>query len=136
MLLSRQKRAARLFVFTWFFIGGIAHFVIPDLFMAIMPPYIPYPLLCIYITGAFEILGACALLIKPLRNLAGYGLILLTLAVSLANIHMFQHPELFTSIPEWALFVRLPMQGLLIWMIWWASRPDQKPYSFASMKPY
>lgn len=73
---------------------------------------------------------------KSLRSIAGYGLILLTLAVSLANIHMFQHPELFTNIPEWALFIRLPMQGLLIWMIWWASRPDKKPYSFATMKPY
>jgi uncharacterized membrane protein len=31
------KSAARLFVFTWFFIGGLAHFAIPEPFLRIMP---------------------------------------------------------------------------------------------------
>jgi uncharacterized membrane protein len=58
------------------------------------------------------------------RSFAGYGLMLLTAIVTLANIQMYQHPELFPSIPQWALTVRFPIQAGLIWLIWWATRPD------------
>lgn len=122
---NRYQFAARIFVSTWFLIGGIAHFVNPEPFLRIMPPYIPFHLACVYLSGAFELLGAIGLWIKPLRRLAGYGLILLTIVVTLANIHMYQHPDLFPNIPEWALIVRFPVQLLLIWCIWFGAKPDQ-----------
>ena len=81
---------ARLFVFAWFFIGGIMHFARPDLFLRIVPPTIPYALAAVYISGAFELLGAIGLWVKPIRSLAGYGLMLLTVAVTPANIYMLQ----------------------------------------------
>lgn len=117
-----KRFAGRLFVFTWFFIGGISHFAIPEPFLRIMPPYIPFHLACVYVSGAFELLGAVGILYKPTRSFAGYGLMALTAAVTLANIQMYQHPELFPSIPEWLLIVRFPVQALLIWLIWWSSR--------------
>lgn len=101
------------------------HFVNPEPFVRIMPPYIPFPLACVYISGAFELLGALGLWVKHLRSLAGYSLIALTIAVTLANIHMYQHPDLFPNIPEWALLVRFPVQAILIWLIWWSSRPEK-----------
>jgi len=120
-----RKLAARIFVFLWFIIGGIAHFVIPTQFLRIMPPAIPYPLAVVYISGGFEVLGAIGLWISPLRKRAGIGLILLTICVTPANIYMWLHPELFPSIPVWALFLRLPVQALLIWIIWQSTRPDE-----------
>ena len=113
---------ARLFIFTWFFVGGVMHFAKPDLFLRIVPPVIPYPLVAVYISGAFELLGAIGLCIKSTRCYAGYGLILLTLAVTPANIYMLQHAELFSEVPQWALLARLPFQLFLIWLIWWCSR--------------
>ena len=118
------KIAARLFVTVWFVIGGLAHFAYSELFLRIMPSYIPYHLACVYISGAFELLGAIGLQVKPARGLAGYGLMVLTTVVTLANVHMFQHPDLFPSIPYWLLVVRFPVQAVLIWLIWWCSRPD------------
>lgn len=114
----------RLFVFAWFLIGGIMHFAKPDLFIKIVPPYIPYALANVYVSGAFELLGAIGLWIKPIRSLAGYGLMLLTIAVTPANIYMLQHADVFSEVPYWALVVRLPFQLLLIWLIWWCTRPD------------
>lgn len=122
---NRYQIAARLFVSTWFLIGGIAHFAMPEPFLRIMPPYIPFHLACVYISGAFELLGAIGLWIKPVRQLAGYGLMLLTVIVTLANVYMYQHPDLFASIPEWLLLVRFPIQVLLIWLIWFSAKPDK-----------
>lgn len=119
-LLTTQS-LARLFVFVWFFFGGIMHFARPDLFMRIVPPYVPFALAAVYVSGAFELLGAMALWLKPLRYAAGIGLIMLTIAVSPANIYMLQHAAHFPEVPMWALIARLPFQLLLIWLIWVAS---------------
>lgn len=119
-----MKLTGRLFVFAWFLIGGIAHFAHPEPFLRITPPYIPYPLAAVYISGAFELMGAFGIMIKPTRHLAGIGLMLLTAVLTLANVQMYLHPELFPSIPEWALIARFPLQAMLIWMIWWSTRPD------------
>ena len=110
------------FVFAWFLIGGIMHFARPDLFTKIVPPYIPFPLTAVYISGALELLGAIGLGLKPTRSLAGYGLIMLTIAVTPANIYMLQQANVFSEVPYWALVARLPFQLLLIWLIWWCSR--------------
>ncbi len=115
---------ARLFVFAWFFIGGIMHFARPDLFLRIVPPTILFPLAVVYISGFFELLGAIGLGVKTTRSLAGYGLILLTIVVTPANIYMLQHADVFSEVPLWALIARLPFQLLLIWLIWWCSRVE------------
>ena len=122
---THWQLAGLLFVFTWFFLGGIAHFAIPEPFIRIVPPYVPYAEACVYISGFFELLGAIAIWFKPVRKAAGYGLILLTVIVTLANIQMFQHPELFPNIPYWALVVRFPVQAGLLWVIWWSIRNSQ-----------
>ena len=56
------KLLARAFIFAWFFIGGISHFMLPDLFAIIVPPYIPFKLTTVYISGAFELIGAIGFL--------------------------------------------------------------------------
>ncbi|MGB1581722.1 MAG: DoxX family protein, partial [Nevskiales bacterium] len=89
------RKIALGFVFAWFFCGGIGHFLATDFFVSIVPPYIPWPLAAVYVSGVLELLGALGILLPATRRLAGWGLILLTLAVSLANIHMWLNPTLF-----------------------------------------
>lgn len=119
-----SRLLARLFVFAWFFIGGVMHFAKPNLFVRIVPPIVPYAFAAVFISGAFELLGAIGLWIKQTRNLAGYGLMLLTIAVTPANVYMLQHANVFSEVPYWALVARLPLQLLLIWLIWWCTRSD------------
>ena len=116
------KALVRAFVFAWFFIGGAAHFLLPNLFVSIVPPLIPFALIAVYITGALELAGALALLMPSARKYAGIGLIILTIVVTPANIYMLQIADQFPKIPEWALIARLPFQLLLIALIWWSSR--------------
>ena len=120
----RARRAALAFVFLWFFIGGIAHFVFTEAEMRIVPPYIPWPRGAVLVSGVAELLGAIALLWPPTRRAAAWGLFALTLAVTPAHIYMLQQPELFPSVPYWALVLRLPLQVALLALIAWiAWRP-------------
>lgn len=110
------------FVFIWFFIGGIAHFVFTELEMKIVPPWLPEHRLLVLVSGAFELIGAIGILFTRTRRIAGWGLILLTIAVTPANIFMWQNPDQFPEIPYWALTLRLPLQLLLLGCIWWSTR--------------
>lgn len=109
-------------VFLWFFVGGIGHFRSSAMFLSVVPPYVPFPLVVVYVSGALELLGALGVLIPRWRQWAGNGLIVLTICVTPANVYMWMHPELFPSISETLLFWRLPAQLLLLAIIWWSTR--------------
>ena len=109
-----MRRAALVFVFLWFFLGGLAHFALTDIEMSIMPAWLPAHRLLVLASGVFELLGALALAWPATRRLAGWGLIALTIAVTPANVYMLSNAHLFPAIPYWALVVRLPLQAALI----------------------
>lgn len=119
--MSRWRVAGLVFVFLWFALGGAAHFVATEAEMRIVPPYIPWPRAAVLVSGVFELLGAAGLLWRPTRRAAGIGLFLLTLAVTPAHFYMLQRPELFASVPYWALVVRLPVQVALLALIAWSA---------------
>lgn len=115
------RRLALSFIFLWFFAGGIAHFAVPDFFLKIVPPGLPYRLEAVYVSGFFEVAGAAGLLFARFRRAAGIGLILLTIAVTPANVYMWTHADLFPRIPESLLALRLALQVGLVACIAWAT---------------
>ena len=123
--MSKYKLAGLVFVFLWFFGGGIGHFVVTGFFAGIVPPYIPWPLAAVYVSGVFELLGAFGLISPATRPWAGVGLLLLIVCVSPANLYMWQHPELFPKFPSALLGIRLVIQVLLMMLVWWSTRPQQ-----------
>ncbi|BET26287.1 DoxX family protein [Limnobacter thiooxidans] len=109
-----------------FFIGaGILHFVLLDFFSSIVPPYFSNPEALVKISGIFEILGGIGILVERTRKWAGFGLIALCVAVLPANIHMAMNPDQFANIPVVLLYLRLPLQALVIWVIWKAAHSRQ-----------
>ena len=123
-----MKKAARyiglFIVFTFFMFGGVGHFTSTEMFISIMPPYIPFHLEIVYLTGVMEIAAALCLLVKKLRYWTGNFLIVFTIAVTPANIHMWQNPELFPDIDPALLSIRLVLQVVLLAIIWFSTRPD------------
>jgi uncharacterized membrane protein len=106
-------------------IAGISHFTNVDFFLDIMPPYLPFPLALVWISGVFEILGGLGLLVPKTRRLSSWGLIALLLAVFPANIHMMLNPDQFADIgPPAALYIRIPFQLVFMAWVWWVGRPD------------
>lgn len=120
--MSVGQRVALSFVFLYFLIGGVCHFLYTPLFVQIVPAYIPFPLLAVIVSGVFELLGAVGITIKRFRYAAGIGLTLLTIAVTPANVYMYQHAAAFPSIPPSLLLLRLPLQLVLIACILWSTR--------------
>lgn len=125
--ISPLKIAVLAIVFLWFFGGGIGHFVVTDFFISIVPPYIPFPRAVVYLSGVIELVLALALFSARLRPLVGWLLIGVIAGVSLANIHMWLHPDLFPKIPYWALSLRLLLQVFLIAGVWWSTRVAPQP---------
>ncbi|OTP69030.1 MULTISPECIES: DoxX family protein [Burkholderiaceae] len=120
--MSVARRLALTFVFLWFAIGGVCHFLLMPSFVKIVPPFVPAPILAVIVSGVFELLGAAGITIRRTRRMAGIGLTLLTIAVTPANVFMLQHAELFPGVPVWALIARLPLQLALIACILWSTQ--------------
>ena len=122
---ERRRRKFALLALAVFFIGGgINHFLNPDFYVRIMPPYLPAHLQLVYLSGVFEILGGVLVLVPRVRALAGWGLVALLIAIFPANIHMALSPEQFPELPAVAHYVRLPFQ--VVFVVWavWATRPE------------
>ena len=118
MITSQVSRA----ILSVFFIAaGVAHFVKPSLYLTMMPPWIPFPLAAIYVSGVFEILFGALVLPGKTRKLAGWGLIAVLAAVFPANIYVALHPEIFSGIPAWGTWARLPFQAVFMFWVWKAA---------------
>ena len=103
---------------------GIKHFIDPNFFLAIVPPYLPYHLELVYISGLFEILFGVMILIPKYRYWGSLGLILLLIAVFAANIYLFQSEEAQNAIgatQEIATW-RLPVQVIFILIAYWSRK--------------
>lgn len=108
-----------------FVVAGTLHFLAPDAYERIMPPYLPMHRELVYLSGALEILGGLGMLSKRTRYAAGIGLVLLLIAVWPANLQMLLDARAEDK-PSWwiaLLWARLPLQLLLILWVWRASRP-------------
>jgi uncharacterized membrane protein len=101
---------------------GILHFARPEPFVRIVPRFLPAPLVLVYVSGFFEIAGGLGLLWSRTRRWAARGLIALYLAVFPANINMAINEIQLTpggDIPSWAMWARLPLQAVIIALVWW-----------------
>jgi uncharacterized membrane protein len=107
-----------------FVAAGLAHFVVPTFFEAIVPPWLPgwlpSPRTVVHVSGAAELAGGVGVLVPAVRVAAGWGLLGLLIAVFPANVHMLREAQA-SGAPLWwllALTVRLPLQGVLLWWVW------------------
>ena len=118
------KIVLKYLICVFFLLAGINHFINPDFYLKIMPPYLPWHLFLVYLSGFFEIALGGIILVPALTRVAAWGLITLLIAVFPANIHMAVNPGLYPDISPIALWLRLPLQGVLIAWAYWYTRPD------------
>ena len=124
--MNKNKERVSWLIGVAFALAGVNHFVNPRLYNAMMPDYLPYHSELVYLSGVFEILGGIGMFFPRLRRVAGWGLILLLIAVYPANVHMALNPDKFYKIPKWGLYLRLPLQFLLIALVYWSMKIEEK----------
>ena len=129
IVLERLKLVTIIVMSILYIIIGVKHFTEPNFFLKIMPPYFPFHLELVYLSGAFEILFGFLLLVKKYRRLAGIGIVLLLIAVFPANIYLFQNPEILNAEKSKTL-VRLFYQfPLILIAIWHSQKNSNKIFS-------
>ena len=108
---------------SWFYISiGISHFTDPNWFLQIVPPYLPFKLELVYVSGFFEIIFGLMLILPSLRYCAGWGLILLLIAVYPANIYLAQTNGAAMNTSALVAWGRLPFQFLFIGIAYWHTK--------------
>ena len=101
-------------------LAGVAHFRTPKPFERIVPSWLPAHRAIVYVSGVFEVLGGVGLLVPATQRWAAWGLVALFIAVFPANVNMAIHriPLGKKELPTWALWLRLPLQGVLVAWAW------------------
>ena len=119
-----MRLAARIFAGPGLVLAGINHFVMPRTYEAIMPDYLPAHRELVYASGGAEVLAGLLAMNAGTRRSGGLLGIATLVAVFPANLNMALHTDRYPKIPEWSLYVRLPVQALMIYAVWVATQRD------------
>jgi len=124
------RKIALVLTALFFVAAGSLHFLRPDPYVKIVPPFIPLPLIMVYISGVAEIAGGVGILLPVVRRVAGWGLVALLIAVFPANVYMaVDHVQATANpLPVWLLWARLPLQFVLIWWTLWCTKPRSRDF--------
>jgi len=101
--------------------AGTMHFIRPDFYLKIMPPYLPFHQELVSLSGCCEIALGLGLLVPRASRFAAWGIIALLIAVFPANVYLYQHQDILPA-PPILHFLRLPLQVVFIlWAYWHTS---------------
>ena len=116
-------------VIAMFSLSGVLHLVSPHSFVWLMPPFLPWPVALVYISGVAELLAAGLLLAR--HRLGPLFTVLVLLAVWPADwwyaIDIIGEESWIMVAIAW---VRLPLQLPLVWWAW--RSPVRKPEASAA----
>ena len=121
--MSQLKKLSRYLLGLFFIAAGLNHFWHTAFYVAMMPPYLPWHLELVYVSGVAEAGLGALVLFRRWQVVAAWGLIALSFAVFPANLHMALHPELFRQFTSTGLWLRLPLQAVVIAWAYWYTRP-------------
>ncbi|MEW7291183.1 DoxX family protein [Aquimarina sp. 2304DJ70-9] len=106
-----------LYILSFIFItAGIFHFIRPKAFMRIMPLYIPYHRLIVYLSGLAEILAGLGVLFMATKTISLWGIVIMLILFFPVHIHMLIHKKASLNLPKSILVFRLLLQfGIIYW---------------------
>ncbi|APS38871.1 DoxX family protein [Salegentibacter sp. T436] len=101
-----------------YIVAGIIHFIKPQMYMRIMPRYLPAHKPLVFLSGLAEIFLGFLLFFSETKDLAIYGIILMLLVFLLVHFYMLSSKKAGADIPKWALILRIPLQFFLMYWAW------------------
>lgn len=117
-----MRAIARWLLILVYGLAGVAHLIVTDAMLRIVPGWVPYPRAVVILTGVAELAGAIGLMTARWRVAAGWGLAAYALCVWPANIkHLIDDLGSGTGLPIGYHGPRMIAQPLIIWWALWAS---------------
>lgn len=113
-----MKRSGIYIMGTLYVLAGINHFLNPQVYVRMMPGFLPRHEALVWLSGIAEVVLGVGVMIPQTQRPAAWGLICMLVAVFPANVNMALHPEAW-GINAWVLYARLPLHLLFIY---WAYR--------------
>lgn len=105
--------------------AGVNHFINPQFYLKIMPPYLPYHKGCVFLSGVCEIAFAVLLLFKSTKKIAAYLIIAMLLVFFTVHIQMLIDNWNKTGIIFWVAVIRLPLQFVFIYWAYTYSKANK-----------
>jgi uncharacterized membrane protein len=87
-ILRQFKRPLLYLMGPAYIVAGALHFVVPELYVQIVPPIFPAALTLVYLSGLAEIAVGIGLLIPRTRRHAAWATVVLLVAIFPANVYM------------------------------------------------
>lgn len=108
--------------------AGINHFISPNFYLSLIPPFFSFPEWINFLSGIAEILLGLGVLYFPTRSRSGLGIILLLLAFIPSHVYFIQVGSCIESslcVPEWIGWFRLVIIHpiLIYWAFWIFKNP-------------
>ncbi len=125
--MSRVKLVLLVVMAAFYVFAGVMHFVSPEAYLPMMPPYLPWHRELVFLSGVAEVALGVAVLVPQTRRWAAWGLIAMLIAIFPANLHiaLYDVPVFGAEKGLAALnWVRLPLQLVLIAWAWWYTKAD------------
>jgi uncharacterized membrane protein len=124
------RRVMRWAMVVFYCVGGAVHLWAPDVFLPVVPAWVPAPRDVVIFTGICEIAGATALVTRPLRWWAGVMLAIYAVCVYPANI---KHAIDSLQAPGWPARwwyhgPRLAAQPVIVWWALFCGRVVDWPF--------
>lgn len=117
----KVKIALRWLLILFYFAVGVNHFVQPQFYLPLIPPYFPNPEFINYLSGAIEILLAIGVALPKFRKRAVILILLMLIAFIPSHVYFVQvgacMGEQSLCTPVWVGWVRLLLVHPLL-MLW------------------
>lgn len=122
-MLRRGARASLIAQSFFYVASGINHFWHQNFYLHIMPDHYSHPLALVGLSGVAEVFGGLGLLLPATRRFSAVGIALMLVVFFDVHVFMLRHPARFPEAPVWVLWVRIPLQFVLIaWALYYARR--------------
>jgi len=117
-------------LFLVFFSTGLGHFLETDFYMKMMPPYIPFHVAIVLVTGFCEFLMAIFIIIPETKKFAAKAMVIFLLSYLPAVFHIMTNMAAFPEVSRQLMLFTLPAHFLMIIMSWYLSGWHSPVYYF------
>ncbi len=107
----------------FYLVAGVNHFVTPDFYLPLIPPFFTNPEWINILSGVAEVLLGLGVLYLPTRKRAAWGIFGMLLCFIPSHVYFIQLGSCLEGglcVPEWVGWVRLLIIHpiLLLWSFW------------------